>query len=841
MQKLKRFLLVLTIAVLCIIPVLCGAVYWFGKDIKQYLVTRISNQLAVEVKTGDIQFSILANFPKASLLFSDVIIYENYPGRKRELLRAKEIYLSFNIWDIIDKKYNINEVVVKNGNANLLVDKKGRDNYTFLKESADTVAGDSISLHLKDIRIHNMKVLYEDQEIELWMSSLINETILSGDFYEEKFNLKWKGDFYFDTLQSGKINYIKKRSVAMNSELEVNVKESSYRFAKGDLTISGLPFNVAGNIKLLPDDKGTLFNMDITGKEMTIQSFLSLLPEENRQAVEGYKSEGDFYFKTSIKGVLSSKENPGININFGISKASVYKSGIDEGLQNLSCKGIFTNGNAKNAQTSKLLIENLKARLGTNELSAVLQIENLNDPQLMAQLHGNIDLQKMADFLQVEQIETLKGFAFADLSFSGRIKDLSQKETVLNTKSEGQMKFSDIELKLKDIPHLYKITKGLFSLNGNDFSVHDFTAAADETNFLLNGTIKNFLPYLFLDKQHLFIDADLKSTYIDLEKVFFTSRNQERIDSSGFIFPEDIDLNFNLSIDKLKLYKFNARQLSGIITLKDKILRSSNLSCDAMNGKISIAGEINNRSKDRVLISCDASLKQLDINELFYQCENFGQGQLTDKHLRGKLDTKIQFGSVWSCNFDCDLKKIVAQAEVTISNGEIIDYAPMMELSKFAEVTELKHLKFDKLTNTIQIIDGKIIIPQMEVKNNALNMAISGTNTFPDNYLDYRIRVKLSDVLRKKRNKPINKEFEEEEPQGGGIYIYLTMKGYLGNLAISYDKLGVKKKIKESIQLEQQNIKDILKKEFQTDEDKKLKEEEKKQEQEVNWEEDVPQ
>ena len=67
------------------------------------------------------------------------------------------------------------------------------------------------------------------------------------------------------------------------------------------------------------------------------------------------------------------------------------------------------------------------------------------------------------------------------------------------------------------------------------------------------------------------------------------------------------------------------------------------------------------------------------------------------------------------------------------------------------------------------------------------------------------------------------------------------MKGYLGNLAISYDKLGVKKKIKESIQIEQQNIKDILKKEFQTDEDKKLKEEEKKQEQEVNWEEDVPQ
>ena len=226
---------------------------------------------------------------------------------------------------------------------------------------------------------------------------------------------------------------------------------------------------------------------------------------------------------------------------------------------------------------------------------------------------------------------------------------------------------------------------------------------------------------------------------------------------------------------------------------------------------------------------------------MFYQCENFGQEQLTDKHLKGKLDTKIQLGSVWTSDFTCDLKKIVAQGDISITNGELTDYAPMMELSKFADVNDLKHLKFDKLTNTIQILDGKILIPQMELKNNALNIALSGTHTFPDNYLDYRIRVKLSDVLRKKRNKPVNTEFEEEEPQGGGLYIYLTMKGYLGNLDISYDKLGVKKKIKDSIQSEKQNIRDILKKEFQSEENQKLKEEEKKQEEEVNWEEDVPQ
>jgi hypothetical protein len=841
MQKFKRFLLVLTITLLCVIPTLYGVIYWFGGNIKLYLVSQISNQLAVEVKTGDIQFSILANFPKASLLFSDVVIFENYPGRKKELLKANEIYLSFNIWDIIDKKYTINEVVIKNGNANLFVDKKGRDNYTFIKEAPKNNPNDSISVHLKDIRIHNMKVVYEDLEVGLWLSSLINETTLGGDFYEEKFNLKWKGDFYFDTLQFGKINYIKKRRVSMNSALEVNVKESNFRFAKGDLTISGLPFNVEGNIKLLPKDKGTLFNMDITGKEMTIQSFLLLLPEENRKAVVDYKSEGDFYFNTQINGVLSAKENPHININFGISKASVYTSGISEGLQNLSCKGTFTNGSAKNAQTSKLIIENLKAKLGPNELNAVLQIENLNDPLLIAQLHGNIDLQKMTDFLQIEQIETLKGFAFADLYFAGRISDLKQKETALKTKSEGQMKLSGIELKLKDNPHSYRITNGQFGLHGNDFSVNDFAATADETNFLLNGTIKNFLPYLFLDKQHLLIDANLTSTNIDLEKVFFTSRNQERIDSSGFIFPENIELNLNLRIEKLKLYKFNASEVTGNLTLKNNILRSANLSLKAMKGQINIAGEINNRIKDRLLISCDASMQQLDINQLFYQCENFGQDMLTDKHLRGKLDTKIQFGSVWNSDFNCDLKKIVAQADITITNGEIMDYAPLMELSKFAEVNELKHLTFDKLTNTIQILDGKIIIPQMEVKNNALNLAISGTNTFPDNYLDYHIRAKLSDVIRKKRNTKINKEFEEEETQGGGIYIYLTMKGYLENLVISYDKLGVKKKIKESIHVEQQNIKDILKKEFQTEEDKKLKEEEKKQEEEINWEEDVPQ
>jgi hypothetical protein len=839
MKRLKRIALTLLIVLLSIIPILYGTVWFFGKEIRQYVISQLNRQLAVEIEVDDVQFSVIRQFPRASLLFENVTIYENYPNRKKELLTAKEIFLVFNIRDILNRNYTISEIVIHHGNANLFIDKKGRTNFTILKDSHEQEAtADSISLDLQAIRLNEVNVVYNDLETDVQIRSTIKEAQVAGNFKEDRYDLKWKAESFIEELTYDRVNYIKQRNVLTDAAMHVNNTTSEYAFSKGLLTISGIDFDVQGNIR--NKETSMELHLQINGSRMDVRSFLSLLPESVHEYTKEYKSTGKFYFNTTISGELSEKESPLVDVRFGIENGSVYTSGISEGLEQLNCKGQFSNGKGRNASTSVLQVSTFSAMLGAQPVKATFELINLQDPLLSLSVHGNIDLSKLSTLLPVEAVENIKGYAFANATFSGKLTSLNSKESILQSKSSGQVKLSGIAIELKGAPDTYTIEEGLFKLEGNDFIAENLTGSAGDTKIKVNGTLHRFMPFILLPDEHLHITGKIESPNLDLEKVFFTSRNEERIDSSGFIFSERLSMDMQLAVNRLKLYKFNAADVNGTFTLKNRVLKAEQLHLKTMDGEIWLNGEMNNAVKNKIMMVCDAQLKQINITQLFYQCGNFGQQELTDKHLKGKLDTRIQLASVWNTDFDCDLSKVAASADITITNGELNNYEPMMALSKYADVNDLRNLKFDKLQNSIYIKDQTIFIPQMDIRNNALNISMSGTHTF-ENYLDYRVKVKLSDVLRKKRNKPVNNEFEEEDTESGGLYIYLHMTGPLGNLKITYDKLSVRKKIKESIKTEQQNIKDVFRKEFQTEEDKKLKEEEKKQDEEVNWEEDLPQ
>jgi hypothetical protein len=205
---------------------------------------------------------------------------------------------------------------------------------------------------------------------------------------------------------------------------------------------------------------------------------------------------------------------------------------------------------------------------------------------------------------------------------------------------------------------------------------------------------------------------------------------------------------------------------------------------------------------------------------LFNECNDFGQQEITQKNLNGKLSGEINFVGVWSSNFRCDLNKLYVLSKIKVSNGELLNYEPLNALGKYIDVNDLRNLKFADLDNTIEIKNKTIFIPQFDVKNNALNITLSGTHSF-NNIVDYRMKIKLSELLKNKRKKLSNEFNEEEVTADRGVNLYISMKGPIDNISITYDKLGTKQKITQELKQEKQNIKEILKKELGIDDNKK--------------------
>ena len=201
-------------------------------------------------------------------------------------------------------------------------------------------------------------------------------------------------------------------------------------------------------------------------------------------------------------------------------------------------------------------------------------------------------------------------------------------------------------------------------------------------------------------------------------------------------------------------------------------------------------------------------------------------------------DIEMQFASKWSSSLIINPKSVVVDGTVKISNGELLDFAPILALSRFIKVSELQHVKFSALQNRIQIYDRKIFIPSMEIKSSALNLTASGSHTF-DNKVDYSLKLLLSDILGKKAREN-NSEFGVVEDDGlGKASLFLHMTGDASNPKFAYDKKAVMKKIQTDIKTEKQTLKELIKKEFGNKKDSAStqKKEPRKEAVEIEWDE----
>jgi hypothetical protein len=114
----------------------------------------------------------------------------------------------------------------------------------------------------------------------------------------------------------------------------------------------------------------------------------------------------------------------------------------------------------------------------------------------------------------------------------------------------------------------------------------------------------------------------------------------------------------------------------------------------------------------------------------------------------------------------------------------------------------------------------------MDIKTNAISLSISGTHTF-ENYLDYHLKITLSELLNKKR-KVTENEFGEESDAPGKVNLFLSIKGPANNLKFVYDKKAVRAKIAADLKKEGATIKEIIKSEIGFTKDTTIKQSNKK-------------
>ena len=774
-----------------------GTILFYNKDkIITLCIQEVNKHLAVEVQVKEIDLSFWDTFPEVSVHLSGIKIDDKFDAQDNKLLEANHIYLSFDAKKLLKGELVFNKLKVDEANTHIKILRNGDANYNIFKSDTSKPENSNVTIDIKEVVLSKCKIKVDNQIIDHQYDFFTPNSAINLDLESNTSSFKINGLFDINAITIEKSSFFQERKVELITHFSYNhVNENLLLFPTSIKVGKGL-FDVKGAFTA----ESEKVDLEISGKNTTILSLLSLLPSSYVDQLSSYKSSGDIYFNGKIKGSLLDTHGPAVSFNFGCKNASFYHPEIDKKVSSISLIG---NLEMKNG-IDILELKNCNAILDQKKINGDIYIRNFDDPLIELNLNADFDLESINKMFPIDGIKDPRGLITSEFHFKGKISDLKKKELNKSFDASGEITLSNINFYLDNRPYKFDSLNGSMLFNKNDIAFNEFKGKIGKSDFKLNGTLQNFIPFLIGDQQPVFLSGDGKINTLILDELLKTNTTSDS--EYSLSIEKHITTDIDLKINEFSFGNFKATNIATSFQQGDGKIDIKTLKMNTSNGIIDLKAQLLPKKQD-YFINSQIDLQDIDINKLFTSFNNFGQKFIIDKNLKGSLTSLINLNFSFNKNLEIIAKSIDSEADIMIKNGQLLDFDPMQQLSKFIKRSELSNIKFATLKNKIFIKDEIITIPEMEIKSNINSLNLYGSHTF-DQKINYHIKVSLKDFFDKDRDEKFG---EIEDVQKGETSLFLIIEGTTDDFTVKYDKKAVKKKIKEGWRKEKEELLNAIK------------------------------
>lgn len=805
---LKKIILGFIIALLSIVVSAIILAFIFEKDIKALFVRELGKSLTAEISYHDFRFSLIRNFPYASINLTDVRLTASLPLKQTDtLIKADNIALSFSIWDMLRKNYTLKKVDVNNAMLQLRVFKDGSDNYHLWKESKTGKEG--FKMDIRKVILRKTAVIWNNDMSGDKIHLTCSKISASWKMDKGKQKIRLKGELLLNRFFVSGADYFENKTITSDLIFQSDQSVKEYRIDQGKIMLGDLSLNVKGKIRERKNHSSVFIFLE--GKNNKIAKLINEFPSEFENIKNSYDADGIFDMKITISGNYGRGKLPGVIISLSVNEGKVFHKGSGIKLTNINLKASYTNNHFFNPDSALVEILSFSSKINDGYLNGSLKLTDLNKPdiRLKAEIKGG--LADVADLMGYDTLVDVTGNIKTKFTYTGRLESAEHITAgdFLAAEFKGEAAFQAVGFKIKDLDLVFKDISGTCSFNNNDVNLNNISGKLSGSDFTISGDMKNIFPFLLNKGGDIKIIAVFKSNSINLDELL--SGREDNKNEYSIKLPENLSFALAADIRKIKFRNFEAGNLKGDFVFSKGVLTGDHLTFDAMDGSVTSDVRIEEQKAGGISVSCISSIGGVNIQKMFRSFENFGQKSLTDKQIRGTLFAQVSYSSLLNKHLKTDPSSVTAKANIRVENGELVDYKPLMGLSKYIRLEELKDVKFSSLDNIIDIRDQTIYIPEMEVRSTALNLQLTGTHSFK-NEIDYHLKLLLSELLSRKIKRP-KEDFGVVQDDGlGKTTLFIRITGTTENPVFRYDAKSAVQKVMNDFKKERENLKNLFKK-----------------------------
>jgi hypothetical protein len=691
-KKIIKTLLKSLSIILLILVVLGSSIYILGHiyqdKLKNSIIDEINQNININLSIGSAEVSVFRKFPFLSIILRDVVALsaadfekDQFPVQIADtLFSLSRVYLQFNILDLVQENYRVRRAQAVEGSVILLTDRSGRVNYRIFK-ARQQESQNSSAVNLDGLRIKGIQIVYQNLSRNLSAGLKIGDITMRGKFSSNEYILSVSGSLRLDSL----MNHERKLSGTMGAglKLQLAVKDSLYKITKGDLNLNKMNLRITGDLAF-----GELTHLDLHlgAAGVELKTFLTALPLET-EFIRPYKPSGTLDLLAGISGTLSPNHLPDIHVAYKLTNGKLRIPGKVFSIESLNLKGTYSNGALHSPVSSSYNISEYDFKIGESYLKGRLSVENLNSPVITALISGRLG----AKFVS-EQF-TFPGFSID----KGIIEPQVSVITILQgTKTSDKNKISSISmqgnLQVKEVSGLIPgITQYIDEINGkikvaDDTWYPSLRARSGESDIAVEIEAHNVLGRLLFRNEPLQLQGDVYSHFIDLKR--FVDQDNAK-DTGFFKMPELFGFSFNYSADSLIYGKFRSESINSSISYKEGIFSIRSLEMKALRGRISADGSLGLKPTGDMIFRSHGRLEKLDINEAFSTFNNFGQKFIIAENLQGTISGPIEMSISTDNKLKPSYPTLILDSDMTITNGELINFEPVKQLSRYIALSEL--------------------------------------------------------------------------------------------------------------------------------------------------------
>lgn len=816
----RRVLLLLAAALLVPVLALVLLAVVFQDEVKERLVASLNAHLLVPVHQSGMELTLLERFPRASLRMDGVLVHQVRTDTLAAdtLLYARSLYLEIGLLAMLRGDYTVSRLHGVDVRVHPALDANGQGTWNIWRK--DTASSGDAAVELRRVTFDGLQVHYSDARSGLALRMDSRSLALAGRLSGESSRITVKGDVHLAEWRD------RSGPVLTDRQAEVSLRAgfggaALFSLLEGsEVLVGGKP--IAVQLAVAGPADARRLEMRASGFRLDLAAITELLPASMHREMKHYDLEGEMDLAMRCAGPLAA---PGPGFSVGLTVRDGRMKERHSGVRFNDVRGEVAL-DLDGGGVRKLVVRHLHARAPSGTIGGDAELSGRMKGRLKADVQVDLGLADLLRFARIDTLEEAAGRLKASVRMNGILRNATAitRDDLRTLTISGRATLADASVKLKGARHRLTGLSAELALQGNDATVSGLRCSVQGSALELNGTLHDLVPYLLFPDQRLSIEARGRSEHLDLAALIgggAQGTEPSAGTASGFRLPALIALDMDVDIGRLTYADFVAEDIRGTVKLHDRVLELAPLALRTAGGSVGGSLVLDGRPDGAYPMRINALVSDMDIAALFREFHDFGQDFITARHIRGRSDIQLGMRAELLPSMQLDQDRLHVLADVAITNGELIDHAPMMAvadhvrsnklIAPFVDTQELarrlKHVRFATLNNQVEIRDRTVHVPRMLVRSDAMDIEVSAAQTF-DGGVDDHLNFRLGDLFRMGQAR--EDEFGPVADDGSGLRIFLHMHGTTDDLRFSNDGAAAASRRNQRIKQEAATLRNLL-------------------------------